>query len=46
VQNGALRADNTRGDTRQHGGKTEIKPNPVSGQVPFAFAIKPDTDDL
>ena len=46
VQNGALRADNTRSDMRQHGGKTEIKSNPVSGQVPFAFAIKPDTDDL
>ena len=46
VQNGALRADKARSDMRQHGGKTEIKPNPISGQVPFAFAIKPDTDDL
>jgi hypothetical protein len=27
-------------------GKTEIKPSPMSAQVPLAFAIKPDTDDL
>lgn len=46
TQGGASHADKARRDMRQHGGKTEIKPNPVSGQVPFAFAIKPDTDDL
>jgi len=46
VQNGALRADNVRSDVRQHGGKIEVKPNPMPVQAPLSFAIKPDTDDL
>jgi len=46
VQNGALRADNVRSDVRHHGGKIEVKPNPMPVLAPLSFAIKPDTDDL
>ena len=46
VQNGALRADNTRSDMRQQGEKIEVKPNRMPVQASLSFAIKPDTDDL
>lgn len=54
VQGGAARANNVRNEMRTegrnegrpHGGKTEIKPQPMPVQGSLAFAIKPDTDDL
>jgi len=35
-----------RNEARAHGGKTEVKPQPIPVQGSLAFAIKPDTDDL
>lgn len=35
-----------RNEGRAHGGKTEVKPQPMPVQGSLAFAIKPDTDDL
>ncbi|MFM0208097.1 hypothetical protein PQQ96_11855 [Paraburkholderia sediminicola] len=35
-----------RNEARPHGGKAEVKPQPVPVQGSLAFAIKPDTDDL
>jgi hypothetical protein len=54
AQGGALRANGLRDDgntdgrreARPHGGKSEVKPQPMPVQGSLAFAIKPDTDDL
>lgn len=35
-----------RNEARPHGGKAEVKPQPMPVQGSLAFAIKPDTDDL
>ncbi|MCI0148788.1 hypothetical protein KNO81_23165 [Paraburkholderia sediminicola] len=54
TQGGASRANNLRpegrtdghAEGRPHGGKAEVKPQPMPVQGSLAFAIKPDTDDL
>jgi len=35
-----------RAEARPHGGKVEVKPQPMPVQGSLAFAIRPDTDDL
>jgi hypothetical protein len=35
-----------RTEARPHGGKVEVKPQPMPVQGSLAFAIRPDTDDL
>jgi len=35
-----------RTEARPHGGKVEVKPQPMPAQGSLAFAIRPDTDDL
>nr|WP_228977909.1 hypothetical protein [Paraburkholderia gardini] len=35
-----------RNEARPHGGKAEVKPQPMPVQGSLAFAIRPDTDDL
>ncbi|RDJ98463.1 hypothetical protein [Paraburkholderia lacunae] len=54
AQGGASRANSLRpegrtdgrAEGRPHGGKAEVKPQPMPVQGSLAFAIKPDTDDL
>ncbi|RKF35762.1 hypothetical protein [Paraburkholderia fungorum] len=54
AQGGASRANSPRAEgrpegrteARPHGGKAEVKPQPMPVQGSLAFAIKPDTDDL
>ncbi|CAE6936152.1 hypothetical protein R69927_07434 [Paraburkholderia domus] len=50
AQGGASRSSSLRtemrNEARPHGGKVEVKPQPMPVQGSLAFAIRPDTDDL
>lgn len=54
AQGGASRSNSLRTEMRNearteahpHGGKVEVKPQPMPVQGSLAFAIRPDTDDL
>lgn len=39
-------SNEARAEARPHGGKVEVKPQPMPVQGSLAFAIRPDTDDL
>ena len=41
-----MRNDEARTEARPHGGKVEVKLQPMPVQGSLAFAIRPDTDDL